>query len=612
MQTIVLGLLNVIGQFFKALLIILQSISWNVSTFFKDATPGAHKKGKKSGGLFTTNFSYWMVFLAASFIALIAGLIGLTAGFTLLLLGQVVIWAFVLIYAAMVALYLTLTGKWHLYMTWWVVGREKRRDQFASITTSLLMASMRLGASSKGFLMTMAPASKYPERPDTKLTFDDDRHVTMIAGSRAGKGRAFIIPNLLHWQGSTIVYDPSGENYKATAEYRRKVLGQKVVLLDPFGVTGDQTQSWNPMAEIDFENDPQAIDKCYMLAESLHHEPSPDPFWTHAPRKLIAMIIAYVGARSIKEQCHLSTVRDLLMTAEPDALWTAMARSDEYRGLIRRFGESNANRHKDELNSTMEITRTAMKWLDSEVMDAFIQQHSFSMRELKEGKTSVYIVLPAGMGDTYKAWLRMLFNAAFDAMQDTSIPKPDDSVLFVMDEFPLLGRMERIKRAAGEAAKFGVKLFICAQDVTQLKEHYKESWETFIANSGLLIMFANNDLESQHYLSNRLGREKYTKVSYTSSQGGDSTSTSTEIREVARPDEVEKQVSRQAGEAYFFPAGHKPMRLKRANYDQWKMGVIPKEKTPEPESKIEDETDTPEADNTSTDRDDQTPPIAAE
>ena len=94
---------------------------------------------------------------------------------------------------------------------------------------------------------------------------------------------------------------------------------------------------------------------------------------------------------------------------------------------------------------------------------AFVKQSTFSMRELKEGKATLYVVLPAGQGESYKPWLRMLFNAAFDAMQDMSIPKPQEDVLFVMDEFPLLGKMERIKRAAGEAAKFGVKLFICAQ-----------------------------------------------------------------------------------------------------------------------------------------------------
>ncbi|MEM9668897.1 MAG: type IV secretory system conjugative DNA transfer family protein [Pseudomonadota bacterium] len=533
------------------------------------------KQATREVPLFTSTFAFWTLWIGAVVIGLFL------IGFGLLILQYeyvrsyevrdfVKFWfACFCLYLAAIPTYLTLTGNWDMFFTWWVVSAEKRRDKFSSVTTSLRLAVMRFGNNERGFFMTMAPETEFPKRADQKITFEDDRHVTLIAGSRAGKGRSVIIPNLLHWRGSTIVYDPSGENYAATAAYRRNVLKQKVILLDPFGVTGEKSDSWNPMAEVDFDHDPQAIDKCYMLAESIHAQSTPDPYWTHAPRKMLAMCMAYVGTRSVPEQCHLGTVRDLLMTAEPEALWLAMSRSESYRGLIRKFGEGNQNRHADELNSTLEISRTAMKWLDSEVMDSFVQQSSFSMRELKEGDTSIYITLPAGQGETYKAWLRLLFNAAFEAMQDTSIPKPENDVLFVMDEFPLLGRMDRIKRAAGEAAKFGVKLFICAQDITQLKEHYGQAWETFVANSGLLIMFANNDLETQTYLSNRLGKEKYTKTSYSSGVQSSSSTTSTELREVARADEVEKQVSRQAGEAFFFPAGHKPLRLPRANYDQW-------------------------------------------
>ena len=224
----------------------------------------------------------------------------------------------------------------------------------------------------------------------------------------------------------------------------------------------------------------------------------------------------------------------------------------------------------------MEIARTTMKWLDSGVMAESTAESTFSMKELKNGNVSVYIVLPAALGETYKSWTRMLFNAAFDAMQDLSIPKPEHSTLFVLDEFPLLGRMDRIKRAAGEAAKFGVKLFICAQDIGQLKEQYgHEAWETFIANSGTLIMFSNNDLNTQQYLSARLGREYYKAYSHSSGSGGSSSSYSMQLREVARPDQVEKIASRQSGDAYVFMPGAKPLLINRANYDQWDMLAIP-------------------------------------
>ena len=477
-----------------------------------------------------------------------------------------------------IAIYLTTSRQWHAFVGWWLDRLARLKDRFSSVRSSTRLIRKELAdtETGSGFFISMAEPQRFPKRPIERLTFEDDRHVTMIAASRAGKGRSFIIPNLAGWKGSTICYDPAGENYKITAKYRREVLGQKVVLLDPFGVTGDKTDYWNPMLEVDFETDPLAVDKCHMFAESLHADQTADPYWMHAPRKLIAMLIAFVGTRAIREQMNLKQVRDLLMSGDPSVLWTAMSRSDAFGGLIRRFAESNEYRHQEELASTMEIARTAMKWLDSGVMAESTAASTFSMKELKNGNVSVYIVLPAALGETYKSWTRMLFNAAFDAMQDLSIPKPEHSTLFVLDEFPLLGRMDRIKRAAGEAAKFGVKLFICAQDIGQLKEQYgHEAWETFIANSGTLIMFSNNDLNTQQYLSARLGREYYKAYSHSSGSGGSSSSYSMQLREVARPDQVEKIASRQSGDAYVFMPGAKPLLIKRANYDQWDMLAIP-------------------------------------
>ncbi|MBB36345.1 MAG: hypothetical protein CME88_09935 [Hirschia sp.] len=506
---------------------------------------------------------------------------GVFAGFGLI--GLLIALAAMLLSLLLVglAIYYTREGLWAGLLAWWLQRGAWLRDWASSITSEMRVVRgiFPEAANKNGFFLSMAPPTQFPPQPARPILFEDDRHVCLLAGSRAGKGRAYIIPNLTQWRGSTIAFDPSGELYRETARYRREVLGQKVVLLDPFGVTGDATDQWNPMAEINFDHDPLAIDKAYLLAESLIEDRGSDPYWVQAPRKMLAMMIAHIGSLALPEDQHLGIVRDLLMLGDLGRLWNELSENEAFDGLIRRFGESNVGRGEQELASTMEVARTAMKWLDSGLMERFCRASTFSMRELKDGQTSIYIVLPAGMGDSYKAWLRILFNAAFDAMQDQTIPKPDIATLFVLDEFPLLGKMPRIQRAAGEAAKFGIRLLVAAQDVTQLKEHYGDAWETFVANSGALIMFSNNDLATQEYLSRRLGKELYRKISTT--QGGQSSSTTStwELREVARPDQAEKLVSRQSGEAFVFIAGRKPMRLPRANYDTWGMTDIPGDHT---------------------------------
>ena len=67
-------------------------------------------------------------------------------------------------------------------------------------------------------------------------------------------------------------------------------------------------------------------------------------------------------------------------------------------------------------------------------------------------------------------------------------------VLFVLDEFAVLDHMESIEKAAGQIAGFGVKLWPVIQDLTQLQRDYKEAWETFMGNAGLMTFFGNTDL----------------------------------------------------------------------------------------------------------------------
>ena len=75
----------------------------------------------------------------------------------------------------------------------------------------------------------------------------DDRHIFLVAGNAAGKGRSILIQNALRWKGGAVFLDPKGEiasitamrrgtseNAKGTGTSVRQFLGQKIIILDPF------------------------------------------------------------------------------------------------------------------------------------------------------------------------------------------------------------------------------------------------------------------------------------------------------------------------------------------------------------------------------------------
>lgn len=476
---------------------------------------------------------------------------------------------------AAVFLLLNPRRNWSVFRNWWERHAEAAFDAAAHVSTSVtLLAERYAERDGGGFFLTMGAGRLCDGRREpVALSLRDDRHVTMIAGNRAGKGRSIILPNLARWRGSVIVNDPAGELVTISAAHRR-TMGQRIVVLDPFKVTGADGACWNPFDEIR-TTDPFLIEKARLIAESLIEHTGGDRYWVDAARGLLVGVILHVLTAAPPEARNLHTMRTLLTDESPEAVWHVMQQNDALDGLVRQAGAENATREPREIMSALQTARVATDWLDSPAMRRMIARSTFRMTDLKREKVSLYLVLPPGRGATFSKWLRLLFDMAFDALQEPGIPKPDEEILFVLDEFPLLGNMERIKRAAGEAAKFGVKLFVIAQDVNQLKEIYGEAWETFIANSFLTIMFGTNDLTTQNYASQRAGQGWFDKVVTTFSSGKDGGSTSTahsrELQSIARPDQIAGQGAREGGRAYFFVAGQKPWLLPRANHDEWGM-----------------------------------------
>ncbi|MEO0399629.1 MAG: type IV secretory system conjugative DNA transfer family protein [Pseudomonadota bacterium] len=89
----------------------------------------------------------------------------------------------------------------------------------------------------------------------------DDRHMMSVAGSRSGKGRSVIIPNMCLYPGSVIAIDPKGDLATITATQRgngstsSEGLNTNVIVLDPFETARGNARayrgSFNPLDMIE-------------------------------------------------------------------------------------------------------------------------------------------------------------------------------------------------------------------------------------------------------------------------------------------------------------------------------------------------------------------------
>jgi type IV secretion system protein VirD4 len=429
-----------------------------------------------------------------------------------------------------------------------------------------------------------------------------ETHVMTVAGSRQGKGRNVILPNLLLYEGSVLVTDPKGELARISARHRAEGFGQRVCVLDPFNVTGARTAPWrvrwNPMARLD-SNDPGSIDTADLIADALVVSDGGERHWSGSAHTLVRGVILHVATcHAYEDSCNLSTVRRLLLHGSLDArvgmaeqndggggrqdvsplepLRREMMANDAFEGLVQDAAADFFDRPSKERGSVLSTARRNLDFMAIPGLRDVLTGHDVDLKELKTETRglSLYLCLPANRMGRGSRWLRLFINLALDAMEQDRTA-PDIPVLFVLDEFPVLGHLKQLEDAAGQIAGFGVRLWPILQDLGQLKALYRERWQTFIGNSQFVQLFGYNDLETLNWVSDRLGTttvvvEEIARTTHDQRQrGATGESLRLQVDKLLTGEEVARYFGRQAEQKrqLVIHAGGDPLILGRVNYD---------------------------------------------
>jgi type IV secretion system protein VirD4 len=157
----------------------------------------------------------------------------------------------------------------------------------------------------------------------------------------------------------------------------------------------------------------------------------------------------------------------------------------------------------EELASVQSTADTQTRWLLSEkIGDDLRRRPGIDFRTLKERRTTVFVILPAERMRTHSVWLRLVIVSALRALYS----RGGIRTVLLIDEMAALGHLAPLEDAFGLVRGYRVQIVGYLQDMAQLKGLYKERWESFIANAGVIQNFAPNDLTTAEWLSKRSGQ----------------------------------------------------------------------------------------------------------
>ena len=373
------------------------------------------------------------------------------------------------------------------------------------------------------------------------LKHDGPEHILAFAPTRSGKGAGFVIPTLLAWPESAVVYDIKGENWGKTAGFRN----QAGHLCFKFSPLERDSSRFNPLAEIRLFTDRDVSD-AQNIAEMIIRtgEDSPqERYWQEAAVTITAgmtLHVCYANAEhgrsaSLTELSGVFTRPGITFRETLEELlnyphdrngqqhWRLPSgEPTRTHPLVKEKAQEMLDKEDKDFSGVLSTMKTALALYSDPLVSRCTSTSDFTVQDLvnHEHPVSLYLVVPPSDKIRLRPLMRLIFTMVVNRLTE----KLDfegarqlhnrHRLLFLIDEFPSLKRMEIFADALSYMAGFGLKAYLITQDIRQIVDEYGPN-ESIVSNCQVRVAFAPNQYETAELLSKMTGIQTIKKASFT-------------------------------------------------------------------------------------------------
>ena len=355
---------------------------------------------------------------------------------------------------------------------------------------------------------------------NVRLGLDTHKHrrslnVLVIGGSGAAKTRSYVKPNILEANTNYVITDPKSEVLLATGGYL-KSQGYDIRVLNLVNLA--ESDGYNPFRYIRDEKDALKLVNNLIQATTPKGSHESDPFWTKAETALLQAIILMLWQEAPEYEQNFSMVMRVLEYAEVkeedeeyvsplDLLFQAMEREKPDSVAVRQYKVFKLAAGKTS-KSILVSTAVRLAPFNLPQIKAITDHDDMDLYTLGEKKCALYAVIPDN-DNTFNFLVSLLYSQAFQALYYSADQIHHGAlphhVHFVLDEFaamPLPG----FTRELATMRSRNISASTIIQNMAQIKELYKDSWETIPGNSDTILYLGGNEASTHKYISEALGK----------------------------------------------------------------------------------------------------------
>lgn len=395
---------------------------------------------------------------------------------------------------------------------------------------------------------------KYATMPETT-----DGHILVVGGAGSGKTAAVAIPTLMSWQERVFAIDIKGELYEKTKNARNSAQ------IKVFNPTDREAYGYDPFYMLRHTDDVSgearalAISICPLSAEVK------DPFWIKSAQNMLTGFIVYLfgqglsfaeAMKFIKSQPVKQLVALIMEDKDPKAE-RAKVEISQFDGM----DDKTISGVFTELSNHITIFAT-----DDSLQRALSGAGNCITPADLENGYDIYCCIPEYKIEQWKDLLGMMCNQflkSFERRPETS----KTPILFLIDEFPRLGKIETISNGLATLRSKKIHIALIVQSKSQLNAIYgKDVAEVIADNCSYKAILKASEPSTQEWCSKLVGTYEKAKMSSNYNADvlgvgkGQGTSRTTEEKRIIKPEEFAylKDV------VCVFPNGYR--RLQKANY----------------------------------------------
>lgn len=330
----------------------------------------------------------------------------------------------------------------------------------------------------------------YDEKLGTPISYDPfapgESHMMTFALNRGGKTSSLVIPTLLSNVGSSIIVnDVKAELAAVTVSHRMNALGQRCLVIDPFGVSGVPAARLNLLDALldDLKNNKGRNVDIYMqlivkqliqTASKSDGSKSDAEYFDTGGQNILCACMLYLLLFT-PEELHFPGVADRVSGSvkELEEIGFLLVSSEVLTPICKVYGEALLKYCNPDFartsGSMFDKARQAVRIFLHEDMANASRTSDFRLQDILDERTTLYLSMGVQYIDYAGPWMGLIVSFAMEFLAQS---RKKRKLLMLLDEAGTIGALPNLDKRLPQLPGNGLRVWFFFQSDIQLKEIY--------------------------------------------------------------------------------------------------------------------------------------------